>query len=172
MHSTNQPADPNLIDSRYAAWRLFVVLLIATMGNSGMYVLSVVLPQVQGEFGVSRADASLPYALTMIGFGLSKSYYLSVALLMLSGMFDSVSVIIRSTLIQTLTPENMKGRVAAVNNIFIGSSNELGALESGVAAKLLGVIPSVVAGGHATLLVVAVTAWKAKKLRFLDRIHD
>lgn len=70
MHSTNQPANSSLIDSRYAAWRLFVVLLIATMGNSGMYVLSVVMPQIQSEFGISRADASLPYTLTMIGFGL------------------------------------------------------------------------------------------------------
>ncbi len=112
------------------------------------------------------------FGITMIGFGLSKLYWLSVGLLLLSGMFDSVSVIIRSTLIQTLTPENMKGRVAAVNNIFIGSSNELGALESGVAAKLLGVIPSVVAGGHATLLVVGLTAWKAKKLRVLNSIEE
>lgn len=127
---------------------------------------------IQRQMGKVLLWSVAGFGLTMIGFGLSKSYYLSVALLMLSGMFDSVSVIIRSTLIQTLTPENMKGRVAAVNNIFVGSSNELGALESGVAAKLLGVIPSVVAGGHANLLVVAVTAWKAKKLRFLDRIHD
>ncbi len=70
MNPTNQPADPKFIDSRYAAWRLFIVLLIATMGNSGMYVLSVVMPQIQSEFGVSRAEASLPYTLTMIGFGL------------------------------------------------------------------------------------------------------
>lgn len=70
MRSTDQPADPRLIDSRYAAYRLLIVLAIATMGNSGMYVLSVVLPQIQSEFGVSRADASLPYTLTMIGFGL------------------------------------------------------------------------------------------------------
>lgn len=70
MHSDSRPANPGLIDSRYAAWRLLVVLCIATLGNSGMYVLSVVLPTVQSEFGVSRADASLPYALTMIGFGL------------------------------------------------------------------------------------------------------
>jgi len=112
------------------------------------------------------------FGATMIGFGLSKIYALSVALLFLSGLFDSVSVIVRSTLIQTLTPENMKGRVAAVNNIFIGSSNELGALESGVAAKFLGVIPSVVLGGHATLLVVGITAWKAKKLRQLNSVEE
>ena len=70
MQRYSQPADPSQIDSRYAAWRLLVVLCIATLGNSGMYVLSVVLPTVQSEFGVSRADASLPYAMTMIGFGL------------------------------------------------------------------------------------------------------
>jgi MFS family permease len=70
MTPTTQAADPSLIDSRYAAYRLFIALIIATMGNSGMYVLSVVLPQIQSEFGIARADASLPYTLTMIGFGL------------------------------------------------------------------------------------------------------
>lgn len=70
IHATALPADPSLIDSRYAAFRLFLVLIVATMGNSGMYVLSVVMPQIQGEFAISRADASLPYTLTMIGFGL------------------------------------------------------------------------------------------------------
>ncbi len=70
MSPSTHAADPSLIDSRYAAYRLFVVLLIATMGNSGMYVLAVVLPEIQTEFGINRADASLPYTLTMLGFGL------------------------------------------------------------------------------------------------------
>lgn len=86
-------------------------------------------------------------------------------------MFDCVSVIVRSTLIHTLTPENMKGRVSAVNSIFIGSSNEIGMLESGVAAKLIGVVPSVIFGGCMTLAVVATTAWKATKLRLLDHVN-
>ncbi len=110
------------------------------------------------------------FGLCMIGFGLSKLFWLSMALLILSGMFDCVSVIVRSTLIHTLTPENMKGRVSAVNSIFIGSSNEIGSFESGVAAKLLGVVPSVVFGGLMTLGVVGVTGWKAEKLRRLDNV--
>ena len=88
--------------------------------------------------------------------------------LFLTGVFDSVSVIVRSTLIHTYTPEYMKGRVSAVNNIFIGSSNEIGAFESGAAAKVLGTAPSVIFGGIMTLLVVAFTAWRADKLRALE----
>ncbi len=112
------------------------------------------------------------FGLCMIGFGLSTSFWLSAALLVLSGMFDSVSVIVRSTLIHTLTPENMKGRVAAVNSIFVGSSNEIGAFESGAMAKLLGgLVRSVVVGGFLTLGVVGITTWRARKLRRLDSIH-
>ncbi|KAA3440758.1 MFS transporter [Rufibacter hautae] len=104
----------------------------------------------------------------IIVFGLSKLFWLSFGMLLLSGVLDSVSVIIRSTLIHTLTPEHMKGRVSSVNNIFVGSSNEIGSFESGLAAKLLGVVPSVVFGGTMTILIVAFTAWKADKLRKLS----
>jgi len=110
------------------------------------------------------------FGFCMIGFGLSTSFWLSMALLIVSGAFDCVSVIARSTMIHTLTPENMKGRVSAVNSIFIGSSNEIGAFESGVAAKLLGTVTSVVFGGAMTLAVVAATSWKAIKLRRLDKL--
>ena len=108
------------------------------------------------------------FGLATIGFALSKSFALSLFLLFLTGVFDSVSVIVRSTLIHTYTPEYMKGRVSAVNNIFIGSSNEIGGFESGAAAKLMGTVPSVVFGGLMTLVVVAVTALKADKLRKLE----
>lgn len=111
------------------------------------------------------------FGLCMIAFALSTSFWISLAVLVMSGCFDGVSVIIRSTLLQTLTPENMKGRVSAVNNIFIGSSNEIGMFESGAAAKLLGVVPSVVFGGCMTLLTVAITAWKAPSLRKLQRVE-
>ncbi len=111
------------------------------------------------------------FGLCMIGFGLSSLFWLSMVLLILSGMFDCVSVIVRSTLIHTLTPENMKGRVSAVNSIFIGSSNEIGSFESGLAARLMGVVNSVVFGGAMTLAVVAVTGWKAVKLRRLDKVE-
>jgi len=110
------------------------------------------------------------FALAIIGFGLSRSFYLSLGLLALSGMADNVSVVIRSTLIQLLTPPQMLGRVSAVNSIFIGSSNELGAFESGVAARLFGTIPAVVLGGSAALLVVGLTARLVPRLRNLGRI--
>jgi len=110
------------------------------------------------------------FALSIIGFGLSRDFYLSLALLALSGMADNVSVVIRSTLIQLLTPAHMLGRVSAVNSIFIGSSNELGAFESGVAARLLGAVPAVVLGGSAALAVVGLTARLVPRLRALGRI--
>jgi MFS family permease len=107
----------------------------------------------------------------MIGFGLSTSYPLSVALLAFSGAVDMVSVVIRSTLLQVMTPDHMLGRVSAVNQIFIGSSNEIGQFESGVAAKLLGAAPSVVVGGALTLVVVALTAARIPELRRLGAIR-
>ena len=111
------------------------------------------------------------FGLSMIGFGLSRNFFLSTVLLALSGMADTVSVVIRSTLLQVMTPDHLLGRVAAVNAIFIGSSNELGAFESGTAARLIGTIPSVVLGGLATLLVVAVTAARVPALRRLKEIR-
>ncbi|MEO8561321.1 MAG: MFS transporter, partial [bacterium] len=110
------------------------------------------------------------FAIGIIGFGLSRSFWLSLALLALSGMADNVSVVIRSTLIQVLTPREMLGRVAAVNSIFIGSSNELGAFESGVAARLIGAVRAVVLGGSAALVVVGLTARLVPRLRTLGRI--
>jgi sugar phosphate permease len=110
------------------------------------------------------------FGVCMIGFALSRSFWLSFALLFASGVVDNVSVVIRSTLLQTRTPEHLLGRVAAVNQIFIGSSNEIGAFESGVAARLLGVVPSVLFGGTMTLLVVAITAWRAPGLRKLQTL--
>jgi MFS family permease len=103
-----------------------------------------------------------------VAFALSTNFYLSMFLLFLTGVFDSVSVIVRQTLVHTYTPEYMKGRVSAVNSIFIGSSNEIGAFESGTAAKLIGTVPSVVFGGLMTILVVAITSWKADQLRKLE----
>lgn len=110
------------------------------------------------------------FAVAIIGFGLSKNFYLSLLLLGISGMADNVSVVIRSTLLQVLTPPEMLGRVSAVNSVFIGSSNELGTFESGVAARYLGTVPAVVLGGSAALLVVAATAKLVPRLRQLGRI--
>ncbi|HTP51225.1 MAG TPA: MFS transporter [Anaeromyxobacteraceae bacterium] len=110
------------------------------------------------------------FGLSWIAFALSRSYALSLALLALGGALDNVSVVLRSTLVQTFTPQEKMGRVAAVNSFFIGSSNELGAFESGVAARLLGTVPSVVFGGTMTLVTVALVAWRAPELRRLERI--
>ncbi|MGD0753889.1 MAG: MFS transporter [Bacteroidales bacterium] len=110
----------------------------------------------------------LGFGLCMIGFGLSGSFILSGVLLILSGAFDNVSVVIRATILQLFTPDEMRGRVASVNSIFIGSSNELGAFESGVTAKLMGLVPSVVFGGIMTLAVVFTTIKVNKPLRKLS----
>jgi MFS family permease len=111
------------------------------------------------------------FGVSMIGFGLSRSVPLSLGLLVMSGMVDTVSVVVRSTLLQVLTPDHLLGRVSSVNAIFIGSSNEIGAFESGVAAKLLGTVPSVVLGGMMTLAVVGVTALRVPELRRLREIR-
>ena len=112
------------------------------------------------------------FALCIIGFGLSRSVALSVVLLAISGVADNVSVLIRSTLLQSLTPEQLLGRVSSVNSIFVGSSNEIGALESGVAAKLLGPVPAVILGAAASLGVVLFIGWRVPRLRNLGRIDE
>jgi MFS family permease len=110
------------------------------------------------------------FGVATIAFALSRNLLLSCLLLGASGAVDNVSVVLRATLLQTLTPEHMLGRVSSVNQVFIGSSNEIGAFESGLAARLLGLVPSVVFGGCMTLLVVAFTTWKVPELQRLDRI--
>jgi MFS family permease len=111
------------------------------------------------------------FGLCWIFFALSRSFWLSLGLLALSGMLDMVSVVIRSTLLTLRTPQNLLGRVSAVNQIFIGSSNEIGSFESGVAARLLGTVNSVILGGLVTLGVVGVTAWRIPSLRELDELE-
>jgi MFS family permease len=110
------------------------------------------------------------FGITWIAFALSRSYALSLALLATGGALDNVSVVLRGTLLQTMTPREKMGRVAAVSSFFIGSSNELGAFESGLAARLLGVVPSVVFGGAMTLFTVGFIAWRAPALRRLEHI--
>jgi MFS family permease len=111
------------------------------------------------------------FAACIIGFGLSRSLYLSAALLMASGMADNISVLVRQTMLQVLTPPRLLGRVLAVNAIFVGSSNELGAFESGVTARLLGAVPAVVLGGAASLTVVGIVARTIPRLRRMGAIR-
>ena len=105
------------------------------------------------------------FAISIIIFGISKNFYLSFFMLLLSGMFDAVSVVIRSTILQLVTPDEMRGRVSAVNTMFVSSSNELGDFESGLMAHWLGTVRAVVTGGILTLGVVAITFIKAPQLR-------
>lgn len=109
----------------------------------------------------------LGFGITTILFAISSNFYSVIALLILGGMFDNVSVIIRQTILQLFTPDEMRGRVSSINGIFVGSSNELGSFESGVAAKLLGLVPSIIFGGSMTIVTVGVTSFVAPKLRRL-----
>lgn len=104
--------------------------------------------------GVALIWSVIAFGIFTILFGISKTYWMACAMLFFTGAFDNVSVVVRHSILQLMTPNNMRGRVSAINNIFVGSSNEIGAFESGVTAKLMGLIPSIVFGGGMTILVV------------------
>ena len=108
------------------------------------------------------------FGVAIIAFGLSSNLWLCALFLFISGCADSISVVIRGSIMQLTTPDQMRGRISAINGIFIGSSNELGALESGVAASLMGLVPSIIFGGAATILVVLLTYQFAPQLRKLN----
>jgi MFS family permease len=108
------------------------------------------------------------FGVCIMGFAITTYFWVAAVLLLLSGVFDGISVVMRTTILQLATPDAMRGRVSAINGIFIGSSNELGAFESGVAARLMGLVPSVLFGGFMTLSVVGITAKLAPKLRNLE----
>lgn len=136
------------------------------LGAVVMAVLLAYYPPVKNSGRWLLVNVAL-FGACMIAFALSKNFYLSFALLLMSGMFDNVSVVIRHTIIQAFTPNEMRGRVSSVNSIFIGASNEIGAFESGLAARLMGLIPSVIFGGMMTLAVVAGAYRFAPSLRKL-----
>ena len=122
------------------------------------------------KFRIESAGAVLLSSVAAFGvatmiFGASRSFWLSLGMLVLVGAFDNVSVVLRQSLIQSETPDAIRGRVLAVNNIFISCSNQLGAVESGWAAAWLGTVPSVVAGGFATVAIVAGFAFGFQQLR-------
>lgn len=108
--------------------------------------------------------AILGFGIATLTFGLSTNFMLSVIALFFTGAFDSVSVVIRQTILRFYTPDEMRGRVSSVNGIFVSSSNELGAFESGLAAKLMGTVPSVIAGAITTITLVSIVAIKSKEL--------
>ena len=140
----------------------------------GAFVMALIIAYLPP---MKRAGQTLLWCVAGFGvvtviFGLSPYLWLSLAMLFFTGVFDSVSVVVRHTLVQLLTPDAMRGRISAVNNIFIGTSNEFGALESGLTAALFGPVVSVVAGGIGTILVVLLvgTIWPdTRKIGRLDR---
>ncbi len=138
-----------------------------SLGSFLMAGFLVYYPPVK-DTGKKLLWAVFGFGICMIIFALSKSFILSLIVLVISGACDNVSVLVRGTIMQSLIPMDMKGKVYSVNSIFIGSSNEIGAFESGVAARLMGVVPSVVFGGTMTLLVVIITAFRAPKLKNLN----
>ncbi len=105
------------------------------------------------------------FGLAIVGFGLSTNLWICAFFLFISGCCDSISVVVRSSIVQLTTPNHMRGRISAINGIFIGSSNELGALESGIAASLMGLVPSIIFGGIATIGIVLITCKLAPHLR-------
>ena len=128
--------------------------------------------QIKGQVGTKMFAAVAIFGLATIIFGISTEFFLSLAALFVLGASDMVSVNIRSSLIQLATPDAMRGRVSAVNMLFIGASNELGEFESGMTAALFGTMPAVVLGGLGTLAVVAIWAKLFPPLRHVDRFGD
>jgi MFS family permease len=122
--------------------------------------------------GIKLLAAIFAFGICIIVFGLSTIFWVSLLALFLSGVFDGISVVIRQTILQLKTPDHMRGRVAAVNSIFVGSSNELGAFESGLTARLMGTVTAVVFGGSMTLLIVLGTGIFSPAFRKLDLRKD
>jgi MFS family permease len=135
---------------------MFITAYVPVNKNAGMKLLTAIF-----LFGVC-----------IIVFGLSTIFWLSVFALFMSGVVDGISVVIRQTILQLKTPDSMRGRVSAVNSIFVGSSNELGAFESGLTAKLMGTVQAVVFGGSMTLLIVLGTGFFSPSFRKLDLQKD
>jgi MFS family permease len=122
--------------------------------------------------GMKLLSAIFAFGICIIVFGLSTIFWVSLLALFLSGVFDGISVVIRQTILQLKTPDHMRGRVSAVNSMFVGSSNELGAFESGLTAKLMGTVTAVVFGGSMTLFVVLTTGIISPTFRKLDLTKD
>jgi MFS family permease len=137
------------------------------MGSICIVILLTLFP-LRRRQGKKLMLAVAGFGICIIVFGISRFFWLSFGVLLISGVLDGISVVTRGTIMQLKTPDHMRGRVMSVNSMFINSSNELGQFESGIAAKLLGVIPSVVFGGCMTLIVVVTTWFKAPSLRKME----
>ena len=141
------------------------------VGSVLMMIASAHIPLTKNA-GKKLLYAIFCFGISIIVFGISDIFWLSVFALFMYGLTDGVSMIIRQTILQLKTPDEFRGRVASVNSIFVGSSNELGAFESGATAKLMGTVPAVVFGGVMTILTVGFTAIKFPSFRKLDLTND
>jgi MFS family permease len=150
----------------------FGILRAAPAVGAFIMMFSVAYFPINKNAGKKLLAAIFVFGLCIIVFGLSKIFWLSVFALFVSGLVDGVSMVIRQTILQLYTPDEMRGRVASVNSIFVGSSNELGAFESGFTAKLMGPVVAVVFGGCMTLITVGITALAAPQIRNLDIEED
>ena len=157
------------------------ILFVGPKGLGALRAAPAVGATIMGLYLSTRASsmrtgtwllsAVAGFGLCILVFGMSTNFYLSMAALALSGSFDSISMVIRSAAVQLTSPDHMRGKISAVNSIFIGSSNELGELESGIAAKLLGAVPAVYLGGIVCLLTVGFVSYLSPALRKMD-LHN
>jgi MFS family permease len=150
----------------------FGILRAAPAIGGLLTMLASTMFSIEKNTGKKLLLAVFGFGICIIVFGLSQNFWISVIALFLSGVTDGFSVVIRSTILQIYTPDDMRGRVSSVNSIFVGSSNELGAFESGLTSKLFGVVNAVVFGGIMTLLVVGTTAVASPKFRNLEIEKD
>jgi MFS family permease len=148
------------------------VLRSAPAAGAAVTGIALALRPIERRAGAKMLAGVAVFGLATIVFGLSRSFALSVVALAVVGAADMVSVVVRSALVQLATPDAMRGRVSAVNMVFIGASNELGEFESGLTAQWLGAVPSVVLGGVGALAVVALWAWRFPKLRSVNRLQE
>jgi len=144
-----------------------VLRAMPAIGSFLTIIFSAYFP-LNKDAGKKLLIAIFLFGVSIVVFGLSNIFILSMVALFFSGMTDGISVVIRQTILQLKTPDNMRGRVASVNSMFVGSSNELGAFESGLTAKLMGTVTAVVFGGIMTMSTVTITAIAIPKLRNLD----
>lgn len=146
----------------------FGILRAAPAIGGLLTMLASTMFSIEKNTGKKLLLAVFGFGICIIVFGLSQNFWISVIALFLSGVTDGFSVVIRSTILQIYTPDDMRGRVSSVNSIFVGSSNELGAFESGLTSKLFGVVNAVVFGGIMTLFVAGTTAVASPKFRNLE----
>jgi MFS family permease len=152
-------------------WALGLLRSAPAIGAAGTGIALALRP-IDRRVGAKMLGCVALFGVATVIFGVSRNFSLSLASLAVAGAADMVSVFVRSSLIQLATPNAMRGRVSAVNMVFVGASNELGEFESGLTAQWLGVVPSVVLGGIGTIVVVAIWVWRFPALRRVDRVGD